>query len=272
MECEGSHLDRRFTGIVTGLMRLLYPCADYIVTPSHGMARELSQAIGLKTHHLDKLNVIYNPVVDNQFYQRAQAPLGHPWFQKNQPPVFLAAGRLTLQKDYETLLRGFAVLRQQMSARLVILGDGPMRAPLEALVKDLGVETDVLLPGFVDNPYAYMGRASAFVLSSVWETFGMVLVEALACGCPVISTDCDYGPAEVLENGRYGTLVPVKDFQILAAAMQAVLTHREYDQKLLIARAQVFSLEQATKKYLELMGFDPLAIEKNIFSGTSLKV
>lgn len=263
LQQEGDHkLGPRFTAFVSIMTRVLYPYADSIVTPSHGMAAELSRVIGLNAH---QLNVIYNPVVDHQLFQRAQAALDHLWFQPGQPPVLLAVGRLTPQKDYGTLLRGFALLRQHMSARLVILGDGPMRSHLENLIKALGIAPDVLLLGFVDNPYVYMSHASAVVLSSVWETFGVVLVEALACGCPVIATNCDYGPAEVLDNGQYGTLVPVKDFQALAQAMKAVLTQVAYDQKVLQDRAQLFSLEHAANQYLKMMGIvdsDPTEITR----------
>lgn len=258
---SNNNLGRRFITIVTTLTRVLYPHADYLVTPSHGMEKELSQALGLKTHQLSKLKVIHNPVVDKQLFQKAQAALDHPWFQPNQPPVLLAVGRLTPQKDYTTLLQAFSLLRQDMVTRLVILGDGPMRPQLEALVTQLSIEADVALPGFVDNPYAYMSRSAAFVLSSVWETFGVVLVEALACSCPVISTTCDYGPTEVLDNGQYGTLVPIKDAQALAQAMKTVLSDWDYDPKVLQDRAQSFSLECAANQYFNMMGIvepDPI--------------
>ncbi|MEO0736775.1 MAG: glycosyltransferase [Cyanobacteria bacterium J06649_12] len=254
LQHEGDNkLSQRFTSILTVMTRILYPYADHIVTPSHGMAKELSQAIGLKGYQLDKLKAVYNPVVDCQLFQKAQQVLEHPWFQPNQPPVILAVGRLTVQKDYTTLLQAFALLRKEMPARLVILGDGPMRAQLEALITTLNIEADVDLPGFVDNPYGYMSRSSVFVLSSVWETFGVVLVEALACGCPVISTDCDYGPAEVLDNGEYGSLVPVKDTYALSQAMKAVLTTSTHDPQKLKERAQSFSLEQSANQYLSMM-------------------
>ena len=259
LQHEGENkLSQRFTSILTAMTRILYPYADYIVTPSHGMAKELSQALGLKGYQLDKLKVIYNPVVDRQLFQKALQGLKHPWFQPNQPPVILAVGRLTSQKDHITLLQAFALLRQEMTARLVILGDGPMRAQLEALITTLNMDADVDLPGFVDNPYAYMSRSSVFVLSSVWETFGVVLVEALACGCPVISTDCDYGPAEVLDHGEYGSLVPVKDAYALSQSMKAVLITSTYDHQKLKDRAQSFSLDQSANQYLSIMGVSRL--------------
>ncbi|MEL7508464.1 MAG: glycosyltransferase [Cyanobacteria bacterium J06554_1] len=262
LQYEGENkLSQRFTSILTAMTRTLYPYADYIVTPSHGMAKELSQSLGLQGYQLDKLKVIYNPVVDCQLSQKAQQAIEHPWFQSNHPPVILAVGRLTSQKDYTTLLQAFALLRQEMTARLVILGDGPMRSQLKALITKLNIDADVNLPGFVDNPYAYMSRSSVFVLSSVWETFGVVLVEALACGCPVISTDCDYGPAEVLDHGEYGSLVPVKDTYSLSQAIKAVLITSSYDQQKLKDRAQAFSLEQSANQYLSIMGVSKLAPE-----------
>lgn len=250
-EGESNKLGQRFVVFVDVLMRWLYPYADWIVAPSHGLANELSHAVAINA---DRLKVIYNPVVDNQLYQKAQAPLMHPWFQPEQPPVILAVGRLTLQKDYETLICGFDLLRKHIAVRLIILGDGPMRPQLESLIQKLGMKDDVLLPGSVENPYAYMARASVFVLSSVWETFGMVLVEALACGCPIIATDCDYGPAEVLEHGKYGILVPPQHAQALADAIYAVLTGVDYDQAISRVRSQAFSFEQSAKQYLNIMG------------------
>lgn len=254
MEQEENHkISPRLIDFVEKLSRYCSSRLDYIVVPSYGVAQQLVQSMGMGACRQERLRVIYNPVVDSWLYQKSQAAIAHPWFQVDQPPVILAVGRLTAQKDYETLLKSFAKVRQRLCVRLIIFGDGPMRDQLEALVRSLAMEDDVLLPGFVDNPYAYMGRASVFVLSSVWETFGMVLVEALACGCPVVSTDCDYGPAEILENGRYGRLVPVKDVDEIAHALEASL-QATHDRDLLQRRAQDFSLDQSVRQYLELMG------------------
>ena len=232
------------------LMRLTYPRTQKIITVSQGIAEELSHT--LKISH-NAVKVIYNPVVDDSTFLQAEAPLEHPWLMPGQPPVFVSVGRLAKQKDYPSLIRAFAQLRQKYAAKLIILGEGDLRSQLEKHVQTLGLKADISLPGFVANPYAYMSRAKAFVLSSVWETFGMVLVEAMACGCPVIATDCDYGPREILEHGKYGALVPVRDVDALAAAMEKVLEGDRRDRADLIARSQEFTVEQAATQYLQTL-------------------
>jgi len=135
----------------------------------------------------------------------------------------LSIGRLTKAKNYSTLIEAFAKVRQQRDVRLAILGNGEERPSLEGLVRRLGLENDVWLPGFVDPPYPYLARASVFVQSSIWEGFPTVIVEALAFGVPVVSTDCPSGPREILENGRFGELVPVGDVEALADAIRRAL-------------------------------------------------
>jgi len=138
----------------------------------------------------------------------------------------VAVGRLQMQKDYPTLLHAFAQVRKNRPVRLLILGEGKDRLALEELIKELGLEQDVSLPGFVMNPYAYMARASLFVLSSRWEGLPTVLIEALCCGTPVVSTDCPSGPREILRDGQYGQLVPVGDVDGLAQAIEAALNSK----------------------------------------------
>lgn len=230
------------------LIKRFYPWADSIVTVSQGVAQDLVQVTQLPS---DLIKTIYNPVVTPELHQQAQAPLEHPWFQDEQIPVILAAGRLRPQKDFATLIRAFAQVRRNHSARLLILGEGPQRLNLETLVRELGLEKDVSLPGFVVNPYAYMARACVFVLSSQWEGLGDVLIEALSCGTPVIATDCPHGPREILEDGKYGQLVPVGDVLALAQAMEKALTGH-------ICRPpaeswQPFELETVVKQYLKLL-------------------
>lgn len=126
-------------------------------------------------------------------------------------------------KSYDTLIRAFARLRKTLQARLIIAGEGPERATLEELAKSLGVVDDVDMPGFVQNPFAYMSRASVFVLSSTYEGLPNALIEAMACGCPVVSTNCPSGPEEILRGGKYGHLVPVHDIEAMARAIELVL-------------------------------------------------
>ena len=236
--------------LVPMLTRKTYPFADAIVAVSQGVADDLVQTI-----HLDpcKIEVIYNPVVDDSIPAKAAEPLNHPWFADGSPPVILGVGRLTEAKDFQTLIRAFALVRAKRVARLMILGEGEQREELEALVDDLGLREDVEMPGFVSNPFAYMRRAAVFVLSSRWEGFGNVLVEAMACGTPVVSTDCPNGPREILNGGKLGWLVSIGEPKELAAAIvEALNTSQtwEIDAKCL----KTFDLMTAVEMYLAQMG------------------
>jgi glycosyltransferase involved in cell wall biosynthesis len=202
------------------LNRRFYPWADAIVAVSKGVADDLAQVARIPR---ECIRVIYNPIVTPELREKAQAPLEHPWFVPGEPPVILATGRLSAQKDFPTLIQAFARVRQTRPARLLILGEGEERPALEAQAKQLGLERDVSLPGFVVNPYPYMAWAGVFVLSSRWEGLPSVLIEALYCGAPAISTDCPSGPREILADGKYGQLVPVGDVNALARAIGAAL-------------------------------------------------
>ena len=194
--------------LIPYFVRRFYPWADDVIAVSQGVADDLAATAQLDR---ERIRVIYNPVDIRGIIEAATAPLDHPWFGPGEPPVIVSAGRLTRQKDYPTLIRAFGRVRQRRPARLLILGEGEDRPALEALARELGVDADLSLPGFVANPYPFMAAARLFVLSSAWEGFGNVLIEAMALGTPVIATDCPSGPAEILDQGRYGTLVPVGD-------------------------------------------------------------
>ena len=198
------------------LIRYCYRRADQIIAPSQGIADELKQAFGVPK---EKLSVIYSPLISEAMLKKATEPLDHHWFKEGDPPVVLAVGRLAEQKSQETLIRAFARLRQRVKARLLILGEGERRAELEALASQLGLAQDFSMPGFQENPFSFMARASLFVLPSAWEGSPGVLVQALACGCPVLSTDCASGPREILQDGRLGQLTPVGDDEAMAEAM-----------------------------------------------------
>ncbi|KST67684.1 glycosyltransferase [Mastigocoleus testarum] len=230
------------------LMKLLYRYADAIVGVSYATARDLESRLGLRT---GKVKIIYNPVVDSQLTFQANESFNHPWFQKGAPPVFLAMGRLTQQKDFATLIKAFSILRSNKVARLMIIGEGELRGELEYLTKKLGIAQDVAIPSFVKNPYVYMKNASAFVMSSRWESLGNVLIEAMACGCPVVSTDCPHGPREILAAGKYGILVPVEDVFTLSYAMLKVL-ETPIRTELLVRRANYFSVRRSVSKYLAI--------------------
>jgi glycosyltransferase involved in cell wall biosynthesis len=231
------------------LIRLFERNAAAVVSVSQGAADDLSHLAGIRR---ERITVIYNPVVYPEMDKLKDRPLDHPWFAPGQPPVVLGGGRLTLQKDFPTLLRAFSLVRQERPARLVILGEGELRQELSALALELHIDADFDLPGFV-NPYAYMARSGVFVLSSAWEGFGNVLVEAMACGTQVVSTDCPSGPSEILEGGKFGRLTPVGDPDALARAIQDALDH-PLPASFLRARAAIFSVEAAAEKYLQVIG------------------
>ncbi len=226
-----------------------YPKADAIIAVSTGVAEDLNQETQLP---LQAIKVIYNPVVTPELQQKKQEVLNHPWFKQNQPPVLLAVGRLSEQKDFTTLINAFAIIRKKSECRLIILGEGEQRKQLEALVDHLQLNDDVQMPGFVKNPYAYMVKADVFVLSSAWEGLVTVLIEALACGTPVVSTDCPSGSSEILEAGKYGRLVPVGDDQALAEAVIATMEEK-VDSDRLIMRANDFTQDASVKQYLVVL-------------------
>lgn len=202
------------------LIRAFYPWADAVVAVSRGVADDLARETGLARRRIE---VIYNPVITPESVAAARREPRHPWLRDGGPPVILGVGRLTRQKDFATLLRAFAAVRSLRPVRLIILGEGEDRAGLEALARELGVAADVDLPGFVPDSLAFMAHASVFVLSSAWEGLPTVLIEALAAGGRVVSTDCESGPREILQEGRLGALVPVADAAALGAAVAGVL-------------------------------------------------
>ena len=230
-------------------VRFLYPLADCLVAVSRGVAEDLAQIYGISS---ERINVIYNPVITPKLSEMAQEPVNHPWFNLGEPPVILAVGRLEDQKDFPTLIRAFALVKQVRSARLVILGWGPARPQLEVLIRELDIEKDVLMPGFVTNPYAFMAKASIFAMSSAWEGLPTVIIEALALGTQVVSTNCESGPDEILDRGKYGTLVPVGDNNALANAILDVLAGNK---KLIDPEwLEQFMLQSTTRHYLEVLG------------------
>ncbi|MDR3230512.1 MAG: glycosyltransferase [Synergistaceae bacterium] len=231
--------------------RLLYPLASACVCISRGVAEEM-KALGLVEP--EKIRVIYNPVLTDDLLARMEAPLDHPWFGEGSPPVVLGVGRLGYQKNFAMLIRAFASLApRRPEPRLLILGEGRERAMLEGLIREKNLTDRAALPGYVPNPCSYMKRAALFVLTSRFEGFGNVVAEALACGCTVVSTDCRSGPAEILENGRYGYLAKTDDEADVARAMEEALQHPLPAEELK-KRAAFFSERRAVEEYERLFG------------------
>ena len=218
LSLEAAHSPRRRHRLMPKLIRRFYPWADRIVSVASGTADDLARTAGLPR---ERIEVVHNPIVTPELKERAADPVDHPWFAEGEPPVALSVGRLSRQKDFGTLLRAFAKVRDRRPARLVILGEGPERESLEALISELGLEKDVALPGWVSNPYPWMANAGVYVLSSRWEGLPSVLIEALYCGVPIVATDCLSGPREILDDGAHGLLVKVGDVDALARGIES---------------------------------------------------
>ncbi|MFO1432286.1 MAG: glycosyltransferase [Candidatus Competibacteraceae bacterium] len=238
------------------MVRLTYATADAVVAVSSALADHVAAHHGLPR---STIQVIYNPAVPDDLARRAAVPLDHPWFAPGAPPVVLGAGRLTTAKDFATLVRAFALVRKQRDARLIIIGCAKTEkktvkrhAELTALARQLGITDDIALPGFTANPYAYMARAAVFALSSRQEGLPTVLIEALACGCPCVATDCPSGPSEILDQGRYGRLVPVGDATAMADAIVQTLDAPP-DRAHLEAAAERFAIGPAIDAYETLL-------------------
>jgi glycosyltransferase involved in cell wall biosynthesis len=240
------------------LVRALYAHADQLIAASGGTADDLARITGLER---ERIAVVHNPAVPPDVDALASDSPRHAWLAGHGPPIVLGIGRLVRQKDFPTLVRAFGAVRRQRPARLIILGDPDPREPampaeIRQLIDELGLAEDVSLPGFVDNPYAYLSRASVFALSSAYEGFGNVVAEALATGTPVVSTDCDSGPGEILDGGRFGRLVTVGDHEALARAILETLAAPP-DAAVLRRRAALFREEAVVNQYLDVLGLAP---------------
>jgi glycosyltransferase involved in cell wall biosynthesis len=236
-------------GLTRASMGKLYPFADNVIVVSKGVADDMAAYTGLPR---ERITVVPSTIVPERLFREALPKPDHPWFAEDQPPVILGIGELSWRKDFATLIRAFARLHPEFPSRLMILGRGRQREKLLALAAELGVEGDVALPGFVDNPFHYLAHARLFGFTSQWEGLPFALIEALAVGVPVVATDCPGGPREVLEDGKYGPLVPIGDDAALAAAMLATLKNplsREELQK----AARPYEIENAATAYAEAL-------------------
>lgn len=226
-----------------------YPMADRVVAVSRGVAEDLLANMSLDR---TKIAVVYNPVESTDAESLRGRKPNHPWFAPGQPPVVLAVGRLEVPKNYPLLLSAFSRLRTETECRLIILGEGRLRESLTKQIAVLGIEQDVDLPGFVDDPFPWMYHAELFVLASLWEGLPNALIQAMACGTKIVSTDCPSGPREILEDGKWGRLVPTDDVGALYEAMNKAL--HEQNPPDVLRRAEYFSVDRAADGYLGAMG------------------
>ena len=229
--------------------RTLYPLADAVVAVSRGVAESVQQSLAVDA---GRVRTIYNPIPADSIRRLAQAEITHPWFADGEPPVVLSVGREAPAKDYPTLVEAFGLARREVDARLVILGrlSAPYQERLKSLARGHGVEGDLGFVDFDENPYRYMRRAGLLALSSRSEGLPGVILEALACGTPVVSTDTPCGPREIL--GGWGDLPPVGDAAALARALARTLRGERPTEEALRARAADFSPEKAADAYVAL--------------------
>lgn len=230
----------------------IYPRCDAVVAVSEGVRRSI---VNVGKVPPDKVVRIYNPVVPSNLSDLLAEPLTHPWFQSEQPPVILGVGRLVPAKDFDTLLHAFAQVRRKESCRLVILGSGNQRVALQSLISELKIADSVDMPGYVSNPYPWFAGASVFALSSVREGLGNVIIQALACGTPVVATDCPSGPREILDDGAFGRLVPPRSPEALAEGILATLNDKNdvATQQRRRDRANSFTVDRAVDLYEQVL-------------------
>ncbi|OGZ68547.1 MAG: hypothetical protein A3D35_02290 [Candidatus Staskawiczbacteria bacterium RIFCSPHIGHO2_02_FULL_34_9] len=235
--------------ILPNLMRIYYRAADKIICVSEGVKEDLSLIVG----KLAQMQVIYNPVFDESILNLAKEPLGEDqYIFECAYPVIIAVGRLVKAKDYPNLLNAFKKVLAVKKATLLILGEGPEEKYLKNLVTQLKIYNDVVFLGFKKNPYKYMAHSSLFVLSSVREGFGNVIVEAMACNVPVVATNCKSGPGEIINNEVNGLLVEPQNSEALSSAIIKILQNDKFAKSLSdngLERAKYFSIEKSVKEY-----------------------
>jgi len=234
---------------LTYLSRYLYSRAFRVIAVCDDLKHQIAKE---RLIPLDKISVIYNPVRADKILEQSQEPAGHDWFDNPLQPILLSIGRLERVKDFASLIRAFALVRQNLEVKLVILGEGNLRGDLVKLTKSLSVSEDIDFPGFVSNPYAYLSRADAVVLSSLWEGLPNVLLEALVLGTPIVATDCDTGPREILRGGKDGILVAKNNAQCLADGIVTCLSTKS---RAAAAPASLrrFDFDHVVDQYLDLI-------------------
>ena len=246
----------RLVDLKLRLYGMLYRTTDQVVSLSDGVKENLVKKYKVKRENIE---VIYNPIDLKHIEQEINSgklPKEHEQIFQKGEPVVITAGRLVKQKDHFTLIKAFAETNKKVPSQLVILGEGPLKDELMQLSQTLNVNERVHFLGFQDNPYIYFHKANLFVLTSIHEGFSHVIAEALACGTPVVSTDCKSGPSEVLDKGKYGMLCEVGNVDEISTGMLQTLTLNQNElekiQQLGIKRATYFNADKIVQQYEDL--------------------
>ena len=235
--------------LIVRLASFLYRSADEMVAVSSGVAESMVSSLKIDR---DRIKMIPNPLIGDDLSRLKNEKNDHPWLNQVDVPIAIAVGRLVPQKDFETLINAVSEARRLLDIKLIILGEGFLRDKLKKKIDELSLCDHIQLAGNVENPFKYLSRAKVFVLSSLYEGFPSVLVEAMACGIPVVSTDCPSGPREILEDGKIGRLVPVGDVSALGQAIIATIKN-PYSVEASQKRAMEFNITNCTKKYLQVL-------------------
>ena len=229
------------------IFKLLYPKADHIVSVSNSCAQDAVQYLNLRQ---SKISVIYNPVINNEFFKKSREQQKFLYQETRNFKKILSIGRLEDVKDHQSLLLAFKEIQKKYFSKLIILGEGSAREKISQCLDEMSLGNDVIMPGFIDNPLPIIKEADVLVNASKHESFSIVIVEALACHCPVVSTACG-GPEEILANGKYGHLVPIGDHKAIADAIEKV-----FKGDLRLANPEwldQFSIETSVQKYINLL-------------------
>lgn len=231
-------------------MMKYYPQCNSLISVSDGAAKDFSKLTGLPEAPIHR---IFNPVVTDDLIERSMSRPDHPWFQTDQPPVIIGIGRLVKNKNFDHLIEVFDILREKRECRLVIVGEGPARTDLDSIAENSPFRQDIFFTGRLENPFPYLRYASVMVLTSSYEGLSNTIIEALALGTPVVSTDCPFGPREILEGGRFGELVPVNDVKALSEAILKTLRN-PIDHSILVGSAERFRDTDIARSYLSAFG------------------
>lgn len=253
LEASVEHRDRLRLRFLPILMRYTYPAADGLVGVSQDTITDLVET--LKIRAKIPMQVILNPIDLDRVRQLATDPIEHPWFQTSEIPTIVTVARLATQKQLDGLLRAFARVVEVIPARLLILGEGPLRGELEHLAQELGIAAAVSMPGYDPNPYRYLAKCDLFVLASAWEGCPIALQEAMACGAAVVVTDAPGGMKDLIADGKDGVMVLTGDPDALAAGMLQILTQPDLKQHYrdrARQRSEDFHYLKITRQYLDL--------------------